>query len=59
MAGDKITEKIMKASKTSSKNSSETVESETKNVGFDIEIPKEIYIPSKKRQKFIDDLRLP
>ena len=59
MAGDKITEKIMKASKTSSKNSSETVESETKNVGFDIEILKEIYIPSKKRQKFIDDLRLP
>ena len=59
MAGDKITEKIMKASKTSSKNSSEIVESETKNVGFDIEILKEIYIPSKKRQKFIDDLRLP
>ena len=49
----------MKASKTSSKNSSEIVESETKNVGFDIEILKEIYIPSKKRQKFIDDLRLP
>ena len=55
---NKIADEIFKVSESSSQNSSETAESETKNIGFDTEIPKERYISHKKRQKIIDDLRL-
>ena len=53
MIGNKIADKITNVSRTSSHNSSETVESETKNTEFDIEIPKERYIPPKKKQKLL------
>ena len=50
MIGNKIADKITNVSRTSSHNSSETAESETKNTEFDIEIPKERYIPQKKKK---------
>ena len=54
----KISDKITKVTKMSPQNSSETVENETKNTGFDKEIPKERYIALEERQKIIHDLRL-
>ena len=45
-------------SKSSPQNSSEIVESETENIGFDREILKERYTPPGKRQQTIIDLRL-
>ena len=58
LTGAKIADKITKVSKTSPQNSSETIESETENTGFDMEIAKERYISPLKRQKIIDNLRL-
>ena len=55
---NKIADKTMKVSITSLYSSSEKVENETKNAGFDKEIPKRRYISSEKRQKISDDLRL-
>ena len=48
----------LQVSKNSLKNSSETVESEIQNTGFDREKPKEKYISTEKRQQNIDDLKL-
>ena len=56
-----IADKITKLSRSSPQNNSETVESKTKNNGFDRKIPKERYIKiclSKKMIKIIDDLGL-
>ena len=46
LTGNNIADKIAKVSKTSPK----TVTSETENMEFDREIPKEMYILSEKRQ---------
>ena len=51
-------DKITKVAITSPQNSSEAVDNETKNTGFDKEIPKERYISPEERQKIINDLRL-
>ena len=40
---NKIADKMTKFSRSSPQNNLETVESETKNTGFDREIPKERY----------------
>ena len=55
---NKTADKTTKVSRTSTQNSPGTVESETENIGFDREIPKERYISPVKRQKIIDDLKL-
>ena len=57
MIGNKITHKTTNFVKTLPQNSSKTVESGTKNAGFD-EIPKERYVSPKKKHKTVDDLRL-
>ena len=41
--GNKIVDKITKVSRTSPKNSSETVTNETESIGFDRKIPKKRY----------------
>ena len=51
--GNKIADRIMKVSKTSQQDNSETVTNE-----YDKEIPKERYISPEERQKVIDHLRL-
>ena len=51
MIGNKIASKIPKVSRNSTRNISETVESET-------EISKERYISPEKGKKIVDDLRL-
>ena len=59
LIGNKIADKITKVSRRSPQNSSEKVESETVNIRFDKEIPKEIYIyiyiyiSSDKRQNLL------
>ena len=58
MTGNNIADEIMEVSRASSQNSLESVESETKNTGFDKEITKEWYIFPERRQKIIDNLRL-
>ena len=66
MIGNKIANRIKKASKTTPQNNSERVESETENTQFDRKIPKERYVllndrkieNYKIRQKIIHDLRL-
>ena len=60
LIGNKIVDKIIKVIRTSPQNNLETVESETDNMGFNREIPKEryIYIYQEKRQKNINDPRL-
>ena len=55
---NEVTDKITKVSKTSRKNSLETVESETRSIEFDREMPRERYISPEKRQKINDDVRL-
>ena len=55
---NKTAEKDAGVSRSSSKNSSEAVESETRNTGFYREILKERHIFPEKRLKIIDDLRL-
>ena len=65
IGNNKIADKIKNVSKTTPKNNSERVESETENTQFDRKIPKERYVlPNdrkienyKIRQKIIDDLR--
>ena len=46
-----IADKITKFSRSSPQSSSGAVESEAKNIGFDREIPKEIFIFPEKRQQ--------
>ena len=48
MIGNKSAHKIRKVSRNSSQNSSETVEKETENAGFDREIAKERNTSSEK-----------
>ena len=55
---NEVTDKITKVSKTSRQNSLETVESETRSIEFDREMPRERYISPEKRQKINDDVRL-
>ena len=50
MIGNKIAIKIMKVLKISPQNSSKTVESETENIGFDRETPKERYVSPEERK---------
>ena len=54
MIGNEIANKATEISRTSPQNTSGTVESETENIGFDREIPKEryiyIYIQKKDRK---------
>ena len=64
MVSNKIANKITKVSRTLPQNkrdSSETVKSETENIGTDREIPNiyiYIYIYPEKRQKTTNDLKL-
>ena len=58
MIGNKIADKITRASRSSPQNSLEIVESETENPGFDREIPEERYISPEKRHQIINHLRL-
>ena len=67
LTGNKIADKIIKVSKITPQNNSETVERETENIRFDRKIPKKRYVSpndrkiwnyQKIRQKIIDDLRL-
>ena len=58
MIGNKIADKITKVSRSSLQDSSETVKSETENIGIGRVIPKKRYISPKKRQTIIDNLRL-
>ena len=58
LIGNKIDNKITQVSRNSPLNNSERIESETDNIGLDIEMPKERYIYFEKRQKVIDDLGL-
>ena len=51
MIGNKIVNIITNASRASPQNRSDEVESEAKNIGFDIEISKERYTSPEKRQK--------
>ena len=53
LIGNEIAYKIMKVSKNSQQNNSETVRNE-----HDKEISKEIYVSTIERQKIIDDLKL-
>ena len=48
--GNKITDKIMKVSRTAPHNSSETVTNKAENVWHDKKIPNERYIFQEKRQ---------
>ena len=53
MIGNKIVKIITKASRASPQNRSDKVESEAKNIGFDIELSKERYnSPEKKTENF-------
>ena len=54
----KITDKIIKISRTTPKSISGTVTNEGKSFGFDREIPKERYISPEKSQQIFDDLCL-
>ena len=54
--GNKIADKITKASRRLPQNSPEVVKNKTKYLGFDKEIPKERYISPGKRQRIIDSL---
>ena len=56
MIENKIADKITEVSRCSPQNTLETVESETKNTGFDREIPKERYISAVKRQEIMNGL---
>ena len=58
LIGDKITDKIIKVSRSSQQNSSETVESKIANTRFDREILKKRYKSSEERLKNIHDLTL-
>ena len=49
MIGNKIADKITKVSRSSLQDSSETVKSETENIGIGRVMPKERYISPKKR----------
>ena len=51
--GNKVADKIMKVSKNSQQNNSDTIANEN-----DKEIPKARYMSPEKRQRIIDDLRL-
>ena len=53
MIGNKIADKIIKVSRSSPQNCSET-----EDTGFDREVPKERYISPDKRHEFINHLRL-
>ena len=55
LAGNKIADKITKASRNSPENSSEAVENETENIGFDREIK---HILPEQRQRIVDTLGL-
>ena len=50
LIGNTIADKITKVSRTSSKNSSEVVTNAAENIGFDKEIPKEIYMHISRRK---------
>ena len=52
LIGNKIADKITNVSRGLPQNSSEAIESETENKGF--EIPKQIYISPEKRQQIIN-----
>ena len=58
LIGNKSADKFTKVSRSLLEKGSVTVKSETENIGFDREIPKERCISSEKRQTIIDDLRL-
>ena len=58
LIGNKIDNKITQVSRNSTLNYSETIESESENIGLDIEMLKERHIYFEKRQKVIDDLGL-
>ena len=58
MVGNKIANKITKASRASPQHNSETLKNKTENIEVDREIPKERNISLGKRQQIIDDLRL-
>ena len=58
MIGNEIANKATEISRTSPQNTSGTVESETENIGFDREIPKERYISTEKRHRNTNKLRL-
>ena len=53
LIGNKIANRIMKVSRMSPQNNSETIINE-----YDKEIPKEKYISPEEIQKIVDDLRL-
>ena len=57
LVGNKIADKITKVSRTLLQNNSETVESETENIGFDKEYKKK-HISPWERQRIIDKLKL-
>ena len=52
LIGYKIADKITKASRTSPQNNSEAVANEEENIGFDREMPREIYISRKKTDNY-------
>ena len=53
MIGNKIVDKIIKVSKTSPQNGSETVTDKTENIGLVREIPNERYISPEKDSKLL------
>ena len=53
MIGNKVADEIVKVSRNSKQNNSETVTNEN-----DKEIPTERYIPPEERQNVIDDLTI-
>ena len=58
LIGNKIANKITKASRTLPQNNSETVTNEDENTGLHRKIPKERYISPEKNQKINDNLKL-
>ena len=56
LIGNKIADKITKLSRGSPQNNLESVESETKSIGFGKGIPRERHISPKEKQELIDDL---
>ena len=53
-----VIKSLIKVSRISTQNNSETITNETQNIKHDKEMPKERYISPEERQKIIDDLTL-
>ena len=58
LIGNKIANKITKASRTLPQNNSETVKNEDEDTGRGRKIPRERYISPENKQKINDNLRL-